>query len=63
MDFEYIQIICVCRLGFTHEQAHFLRFGKFVDLFEAYKKLYNFETKKALYKLPEEKMVASLMDL
>ena len=51
------------RLGFTYEQTQHLTFGKYVDMFEAYKNIYNFETKRMLYKIEEEKEVSSLMDL
>lgn len=39
--------------------------GKFIDLMEAYKKVYNFETKRMLYAIEEtaEKKVTSLMEL
>lgn len=56
-------VICVTRLGFSYNQVRYLTFGKYVDLFEAYKRIYNFETKKMLYKIDEVKEITSLMDL
>lgn len=64
IDFAYIQIICVNRMGYTPKNAGFLYFGEYVELFESYKKLYNFETKKMLYRVDEgEREVARLSDL
>ena len=34
-----------------------------MDLFEVFKRVYNFETNKMLYKLDEEKKVTSLLEL
>lgn len=51
------------RLGFSYKEAMRLYLGKFIDLLEQYKKQYNFEIKRMLYVVEEEKKVTSLMDL
>ena len=63
IDIDYITFMCMNRLGFTYSQTMHMYFGKFVDLFEIYKEVYNFETKRLLYKLEEEKKVTSLIEL
>lgn len=37
--------------------------GTYVELFEEYKKLYNFETQKYLYEVEENQRRTSLLDL
>lgn len=51
------------RLGFSYKETMRMYIGKFIDLMEAYKKDYNFRTKRMLYVVEEEKKVTSLMDL
>lgn len=63
IDFDYIFFIAVNRLGFTYQSAKYLYFGKYIDLFEAFKRVYNFETSRMLYKIEEEKKVTSLLEL
>lgn len=48
------------KLGFTYKQTMQMYFGFWVDLFEIYKKHYNFETKRGLYEFPEEEEISSL---
>lgn len=60
VDFIWIRYIGVNKLGFTYKQVGQLYFGIWADLFETYKKQYNFETKRALYDLQEEEPVSSL---
>lgn len=60
IDFSWIMYIGMNKLGFTCRQVGHMRFGCWVDLFETYKKQYNFELKRALYVLHEEEPVSSL---
>lgn len=56
IDFSWMIYIGMNKLGFTYRQTGQLYFGFWVDLFEAYKKQYNFETKRGLYLLKEEEI-------
>lgn len=60
IDFLWLRFIGVTRLGFTYKTIGFLYFGYWADLFETYKKNYNFETKKGLYRILEMEEVSSL---
>lgn len=51
-------------MGYTHKNAGLLYFGEYVELFEGYKKLYNFEKQKLIYRIDEGgREVARLSDL
>lgn len=63
IDFDYIYYIAMNRLGFSFKEAGRLYFGKFVDMFEVHKRIYNFETKRCLYATDEPKQVAKLSEL
>lgn len=60
MDFLWIQYMGVNRLGFSYRSIGQQYFGYWMDLFETYKKQYNFETKRGLYKLFQMEEVSSL---
>lgn len=53
------------RLGFTRKEAGRIYLGQFIDTMEVYKRIYNFETNKYLFKIEEdeEEGIASLGDL
>jgi len=51
------------RLGFSFKEAGRLYFGRYVDMFEVHKRIYNFETKRCLYVTDEPKPVAKLSEL
>lgn len=48
------------KLGFTYKQVGHMYFGLWVDLYEAYKKHYNFETRRGLYEIREQEEISSL---
>ena len=48
-------------IGYTEKEISRMYFGKWCDLFEEYKKFYNFKLKKYLFK--EEEKEVSLMEL
>lgn len=51
-------------MGYTPRSAGLLYFGEYVALFEGYRKLYNFETQRMIYRLEKrEREVARLSDL
>lgn len=60
IDFLWLRFIGATRLGFTHKTVGFQYFGLWADLFETYKKQYNFETKKGIYRILEMEEVSSL---
>lgn len=60
IDFLWLRFIGVVKLGFTHRTVGFQYFGFWLDLFETYKKQYNFETKRGLYQLMEMEEVSTL---
>lgn len=60
IDFLWLRFIGATRLGFTHKTVGFQYFGLWADLFETYKKQYNFETKRGEYRLLEMEEVSSL---
>lgn len=47
-------MISTARLGLTLQEAGRLYLGRWADIFDAYKKQYNFETRRGLYLLEEE---------
>lgn len=60
IDFLWMRYMGVNRLGFTHREAGQQYFGYWLDLFETYKKQYNFEKTRGLYHLSEEEEISSL---
>lgn len=49
IDFDRIFLISRTRLGVTQYEAEIMTFGKWADIFHAFKELYNLETKQMLY--------------
>lgn len=67
IDFDWVFLMGVSRFGFTRDQIGRMYFGKWLDFFEIYKNIYNFETTKQLFETenheePTEKC-GSIMDL
>ena len=60
MDFFWIRYMGINKLGFSHRTIGQQYFGYWMDLFETYKKQYNFETKRGLYQLFQMEEVSSL---
>ncbi len=60
MDFLWLQYIGVNKIGFSYKSVGQQYFGYLMDLFETYKKQYNFETKRGLYKIFQMEAVSSL---
>ena len=59
IDFSWVFVIGM-RMGFTYSETGHLYFGRWNDLFEAWKEQYNFETKKMIYKTMEDYKVGDL---
>lgn len=60
IDFLWIWYMGVNRMGFSYRTVGQQYYGYWMDLFETYKKQYNFETKRGLYKLFQMEEVSSL---
>lgn len=60
IDFCWIYYMGVNRLGFTYREIGQQYLGYWLDLFETYKKQYNFEKSRGLYVLSEGEDVSSL---
>ena len=60
MDFPWIYYMGVNKLGFSYRSIGQQYYGYWLDLFESYKKQYNFETRRGLYKLFQMEEVSSL---
>ena len=54
IDFSWLFYIGMNKLGFHYRECGWLYFGQWSDLFETYKRQYNFEKKGMLYKLSQE---------
>ena len=65
IDFTWVIFIGMNRLGFSCREVMRMYYGTWVDFFEVYKMVYNFETAKNLYsnekEVEEER--GSLMDI
>lgn len=51
------------RMGFTLRDWGMITFGQWVDLFETYKKQFNFESNHGIYQINEEPKIDSLDDI
>lgn len=54
IDFSWLLYIGMNKLGFNYRECGWLYFGQWCDLFEVYKRQYNFEKKHMLYELQQE---------
>ena len=63
IDFPWLIYIGMNKLGFTYKQVMQMHFGLWIDLYETYKKQYNFELKRTAYRIDEVEPVSSLSAL
>jgi len=49
------------QFGYSEREVGFLRYGKWADLFESYKKVHNITVEKKIYSEPEK--VVSIFDI
>ena len=49
------------QMGFSGQEVRYMHFGEWSDLFEEYKRIYNFKTKKMLFRTKEEQV--SMLDM
>lgn len=66
MDVAWILYIGMNKLGYTEEEVYLMQFGKWIDLFETYKVVYNFESAGGKYQVDmekEEEKSGSVFDL
>lgn len=64
IDVAWILFIGVAKFNYHEKEIYLMQIGKWMELFEIYKSIHNFETMKNLYETdaPEEKK-ASVFDL
>lgn len=63
IDFAWVLYNGMQKLGFTEKEVGRMRFGKWSDLIEVYRKVYNFETRKSLFRIGEPEESSSLLSL
>lgn len=64
IDFAWVLYVGLKKFGMQEREVYAMKMGKWLDLFEIHKKMYNFETTKRLYKeTEEEEKQGSVMDL
>lgn len=49
IDFSWLTFVAINNLGFTWRESGFLYYGYWIEMFENYKKQYNFKVEKKLY--------------
>lgn len=60
VNFAWLVYIGMNKLGFSYREVGWLYFGAWADLFEQYKKTYNFEKSRSLYAIYEPEEISSL---
>lgn len=63
IDFSWLLYIGMNKLGFSYRECGWLYFGQWCDLFEAYKRQYNFEKKRMIYEVQEAEEPVSSLDV
>lgn len=65
IDVAWILYIGIAKMGYSEKEVYLMQMGKWLDLFEVYKNVYNFETAKQLYGTgeTENEKKGSVMDL
>lgn len=54
LDVDYCLMMARTKFGATEFECEFMQYGRWIDLFNTYKYIYNFETKQMLYADAEE---------
>ena len=64
IDVAWLLFIGMNKFGYTEQEAYLLPMGKWIDMFETYKRVHNFDTQRMLYQIedPAEKK-GSIFDL
>lgn len=62
IDVAWLLYIGMNKLGYSEAEVYLMPVGKWIDLYEVYKKVYNFERTGNLYDV-EKKESGSVMDL
>lgn len=63
INFSWLTYIGMNKLGFTYRECGWLYFGQWCDLFEIYKRQYNFEKKRLIYDVQEPEEPISSLDV
>ena len=53
IDVAWIIYIGMAKMGYSEREVYLLPMGKWLDIFDTYKKVHNFDTQKMLYKTEE----------
>ncbi len=63
IDVSWLLFIGIAKLGYSEKEVYLMQMGKWMDLFDTYRKVYNFETARQMYGLEETGKKDSVMDL
>lgn len=61
LDFAWITYIGINKLGYTEKDIEKMRIGKWLDLYDAYKAVFNFEQSGRKYTVAQERKPVSLL--
>lgn len=54
IDVAWIIYIGMAKFGYSEKEVYLLPMGKWIDIFETYKRIHNFDMQKMLYKIDDE---------
>lgn len=54
IDVAWIIYIGMAMFGYSEKEVYLLPMGKWIDIFETYKRIHNFDMQKMLYKIDDE---------
>ena len=63
IDVSWLLFIGVAKLGYSEKEVYLMQMGKWLDLFDTYRRVYNFETAIQLYSVEEAGKKDSVMNL
>lgn len=63
IDVSWLLFIGIAKLGYSEKEVYLMQMGKWMDLFDTYRKVYNFETTRQMYGVEETEKKDSVMDL
>lgn len=63
IDVSWLLFIGIAKFGYSEKEVYLMQMGKWLDLFDTYRRVYNFETARQIYRVEEEREKDSVMDL
>ena len=63
IDVSWLLFIGAAKLGYSEKEVYLMQMGKWLDLFDTYRRVYNFETARQLYSVEEAGKKDSVMNL